>query len=35
MTEGRAKGFKDFRQLLDQKDIDSVISGRSDVAKLI
>src|ERR1051325_335967 len=25
MTEGRAKGYKDFRQLLGQKDIDAVI----------
>ncbi|HXB73736.1 MAG TPA: Gfo/Idh/MocA family oxidoreductase [Candidatus Acidoferrales bacterium] len=30
MTEGRAKGFKDFRKLLDQKDIDSVIVATPD-----
>src|ERR1700720_468679 len=30
MAEGRARGFKDFRQLLDQKDIDSVIVATPD-----
>jgi predicted dehydrogenase len=30
MTEGRAKGYKDFRQLLGQKDIDAVIIATPD-----
>jgi predicted dehydrogenase len=30
MTEGRAKGYKDFRQVLDQKDIDAVIVAVPD-----
>jgi predicted dehydrogenase len=30
MAEGRARSFKDFRQLLDQKDIDSVIVATPD-----
>jgi predicted dehydrogenase len=30
MTEGRAKGFKDFRQLLEQKEIDAVAVATPD-----
>jgi predicted dehydrogenase len=30
LTEGRAKGFKDFRQLLEEKDIDAVIVATPD-----
>src|SRR5882672_10580115 len=30
LTEGRAKGFKDFRPLLEQKDIDAVIVATPD-----
>jgi predicted dehydrogenase len=30
MTGGRAKGFKDFRKLLEQKDIDAVIVATPD-----
>jgi predicted dehydrogenase len=30
MTEGRAKGFKDYRQLLEQKEIDAVIVATPD-----
>ncbi len=30
MTEGRAKGFQDFRKLLEQKDIDAVIVAVPD-----
>ena len=30
MTEGRAKAFKDFRQLLEQKDMDAVIVATPD-----
>ncbi|HUA58762.1 MAG TPA: Gfo/Idh/MocA family oxidoreductase [Verrucomicrobiae bacterium] len=30
LTEGRAKGYKDFRQLLDQKDIQAVVVATPD-----
>jgi predicted dehydrogenase len=30
LTEGRAKGFQDFRQLLEQRDIDAVIVATPD-----